>query len=650
MMSWETFEQALGFLKRSGVQEARFLGGEPTLHPRLYDMLQEAIGRGFRTLLFSNGLFPGTVLEQLQGLPTDRFSVLINWISPEDNTEDSVLLQCRTLAALGHRARLGLNIWQAGASFDFLLDYVERYGLKRRVRLGLAHPSLHSRNRFLHPKSYAAAGARIESFTEEASRHAVTLELDCGFVPCMFSDSFRSRFPEVVRQAGRRCNPIPDILPGSEIIACYPLAAGERIQLDQTEDADAARSFFRERLGDFQGIGIYPHCGSCSGFRERSCLGGCRSAAVLRLRSADAHAKGVERRAVAITLGARSSAGHVANPSIPLLQGATSSSRMPRRIWVLPYIDQPLEFWQRLRDDFGNRILEVYFPLPGGLIGSGRPAQPDVRLEEFLRDARLPAGVLVNHLVLPESVQSVAGPIIDVLRRLRDEHGVRAATVANLLLAARIREALPDITLTASVLMDICQPNQALLLDGVFDRLVPSGRILRDLPALRALRAAFHGPIRLILNEGCLSGCPLRTQHFYEMAALGHEAPESLCGPILAQHPWLRLTGAWVLPQHLGLFEGIYDELKLAGRVTLRDPARYFKVVTSYMLGLPLRPDEIGGGPASPGPMEIEGEFFEKTLECGHACHVCHLCEDYWRRLHTPGRSFRPAIRVETPS
>ncbi len=123
MMSWETFEQAIGFLKRSGVGEARFLGGEPTLHPRLAEMIQEAVRLGFQTLLFSNGLLSRAVLDQLQAIPSDRFSVLINSIPPTtDGAQDRVERQCRTLEALGPRSMLGLNIWQAGVGLDFLLE------------------------------------------------------------------------------------------------------------------------------------------------------------------------------------------------------------------------------------------------------------------------------------------------------------------------------------------------------------------------------------------------------------------------------------------------------------------------------------------------------------------------------------------------
>jgi hypothetical protein len=291
-----------------------------------------------------------------------------------------------------------------------------------------------------------------------------------------------------------------------------------------------------------------------------------------------------------------------------------------------------MTFWESIAQDYEGLIREVCFPLPGGRIGSGAPTQPDGHLQEFLRRAPLPRAALVNPIVLAQPVDTVAPAIIDTLKRLHGDYGLSGATVTDLALAMRIRGAVPDLPLTASCLMQIGRPNQVPLLEGVIDTVVPDTRIVRDLPALTALKAAFPGRIRLMVNESCLPGCPFRVQHFYEMGS-GFPRPLSLCAEVLEKHPWLRLTGGWVLPQHLHLYQGTYDELKLAGRVTLRDPEKFRAVLKAYVHRLPMLPRDIGGGPASVlEPMEISESFFAKTLECDHQCHTCSLCRDYYAR------------------
>jgi hypothetical protein len=97
-------------------------------------------------------------------------------------------------------------------------------------------------------------------------------------------------------------------------------------------------------------------------------------------------------------------------------------------------------------------------------------------------------------------------------------------------------------------------------LSGI-DTIVPSTSLTRNPEGLLELKHAFSGRIRLMVNESCLTDCSLRTQHFYEMSNPEITFPKSLCEGILKAKPWLRLTGSWILPQHLDLFSGCYDEV-----------------------------------------------------------------------------------------
>jgi len=238
----------------------------------------------------------------------------------------------------------------------------------------------------------------------------------------------------------------------------------------------------------------------------------------------------------------------------------------------------------------------------------------------------------VNPIVLDRPVEEVAPSVVAALRRLHDQRGVQGITVANLSLASRIKEALPDLTVGASVLMGVSSPAQALVARGYLDALSPDTRLVRDLQGLKRMRVAFPGEIRLLVNEACLPGCLFRTQHFYEMA-YSSAFPQSLCQQVLEERPWLRLTGAWILPQHLHFYDGLYDSLKLAGRVTLRDPQRYLAVLAAYVHRQPIQPRDIGGGPASPlDELDVSDEWFEFVLSCNKHCDVCLVCSREWDR------------------
>ena len=300
--------------------------------------------------------------------------------------------------------------------------------------------------------------------------------------------------------------------------------------------------------------------------------------------------------------------------------------------WFIPYVDQDLSFWEEIADRFGPHVKAVYFPMPGGIIASGRGKQPDDHLENFLRRAPLPKAVLLNPVVLPQPVDRIAPQVIPALKRLYADFGVRSVTVANPTLARLIREECPEFEIAASVLMGIARPAQVLMVQGCVDAITPDNSLVRDLGGLRRLREAFAGEIRLIVNEACIPGCPHRTQHFYEMG-YGDFHPQSLCQQMLDEHPWLRLTGAWILPRHLVYYEGLYDSLKLAGRVTLRDRARYLTVLNAYVHREEILPRDIGGGPASVlEAIDMPDELFESILHCDKNCHTCSVCRDYYEQ------------------
>ncbi len=594
-MSLETFGKALDFLVRSGIDQARLLGGEPTLHPEFVRLAESVLRRGLRLLVFSNGFMPEDALSWLEKAPAESVGVLIN-VSPHGSNR-----QRETLVRLGRLATLGFNMHSPAFQPDFLLDLIRRCGLSPTIRFGLAHPCADAFNVYLHPKHYDAVGSRLAIFAAKAQSSGVQLQFDCGFVPCMFPPGSLDSLGPSTSEIGLRCSPVLDLLPNGKFVSCFPLSELHQATLQETETAAVLRDRFNTALAGRRILGVFRKCASCEVRALDHCLGGCLAAASQRLR--------------------------------PSLRAEAETGKAKVARWVLPYVDQPMPFWDRLHAAFGSQIRQIYFPLPGAILGSGRPPQPDGQLEIFLRRCPLPRAVLINPIVLPQPVDEIAPAIIESLKRMVGEFGISSATVSNLLLAARIREHLVDLPLTASILMDIAHPNQVLMLNGLCDTLVPSSRIMRDLPALEALRAAFSGQICLIANEACLPGCPYRTQHFYEMNACGSRS-RSLCAEWLGQMPWMRLTGAWVLPQHLHLFDEVCDLWKLSGRVTLQDADSYFRVVGAYIRRCRLAPHKIGGGPASVlEPIEITEEFYKRTLECGRQCHECRICQKYYEDM-----------------
>jgi hypothetical protein len=289
-MTMEDFRRSLDFLERSGLTEVKLLGGEPTIHPLFNQMLDLSLDRDLRVLVLSGGLVPERALRHMEGVGDDRLAVMMNVIPPGAFSQRERDRQIEVLARIGSKVALGLNIDSPSTPLDFLITLINKYGLQRTVRLGLAHPIAGTDSDFLNARHYPAVGRRVADFFWRVAEEAIRIEFDCGWVPCMFPDGFMERSGITPQEVGLRCNPILDVLPGRKVIACYPMAAfaTEALPDDGTDAIVAER--LAARLASYRPLKIYKHCDSCAHFQAGTCLGGCIAGAMTRVRSIPAPA------------------------------------------------------------------------------------------------------------------------------------------------------------------------------------------------------------------------------------------------------------------------------------------------------------------------------------------------------------------------
>jgi hypothetical protein len=276
-MSVATFQKALDFLERSGIGEARLLGGEPTLHPEFPRLVEMALERGLRVRVFSNGVMPEPALGCLETHSPERVTVAIN-ISPGDPGQNVAL------ARLKDRVALSFNIHTPAFDPSFLLDLIREHGLSPRIRFGLAHPAADGSNRFLDPLRYQAVGRRLARFLETARAAGVDVSFDCGFVPCMFPPGFLDALGPAASAIGLCCSPILDILADGWVVSCFALASLAREPLPEIENAEALRGRFTARLAGYRRLGVFRECAACEVRQGGRCNGGCLAASIERLR------------------------------------------------------------------------------------------------------------------------------------------------------------------------------------------------------------------------------------------------------------------------------------------------------------------------------------------------------------------------------
>jgi hypothetical protein len=179
---------------------------------------------------------------------------------------------------------LGFNIYRVNCQFEFLLPIIAETGCQPVIRLGMAQPCLSGTNQYIRPSQYRLVGTKIVRFAQVAADAGVTLEFDCGFVRCMFSERDLETLKALGAGVGWRCNPILDIDVTGRVIHCYPLSRFAHFRLAPEADASTLRGAFELRTQPYRQSGVYQECATCPSKHSGECTGGCLSVTMRRFR------------------------------------------------------------------------------------------------------------------------------------------------------------------------------------------------------------------------------------------------------------------------------------------------------------------------------------------------------------------------------
>jgi radical SAM protein with 4Fe4S-binding SPASM domain len=283
-VSFDVFEAYIDFLDRSGIQEVRLLGGEPTLHKEFARFVDYARMRSKKVLVFSNGLIPKPALRALMEIPPEQCTVLIN-LSSGKSLPNSRRKQMSSMKQLAQHACPGYTISSLPiGDLHSLLDMIDESGCQRSLRIALAQPA-DSQNKFVHPKQYRAVASSIVALATEACRRGVHLEFDCGFVRCMFSEEEVNNLRESGVPTAWHCSPTMDIDLDGTVFPCFALSGRTYIRDGILQNADSLRKGFHDSLSILRVAGVYPECSTCDLRVTKGCSGGCLAAALRRLRN-----------------------------------------------------------------------------------------------------------------------------------------------------------------------------------------------------------------------------------------------------------------------------------------------------------------------------------------------------------------------------
>ena len=334
----------------------------------------------------------------------------------------------------------------------------------------------------------------------------------------------------------------------------------------------------------------------------------------------------------------------------------------------VPYNNDPETLAEifRYKQHNGNRIREIYLSGPQEFSGAGRIV-PELDFREFIDviEKIHKEGIRVNLLLNSVCEGSdwyssgVLKSTMDYLKRVHEEHGIEAITIANPLYIREVRRHFSNLEICASVLGDIdCVEKAVIFRKAGADVITPDVDINRNLTLLKKIKDATNTEIKLMVNEGCLFRCAFRKFHFNYIShksrnpgmAKGVKPEDNVfslnCIQLSKNDPSQLLKSGWIRPEDAGKYGPISNYFKLVGRTSsksmlIRSLAAYmneswdgdllelmagnlYSVGMSHLMHVDNKSlDDVG--------------FFETVTSCKKECSECAYCGELIARLMKRG-------------
>lgn len=259
------------------------VGGEPSLHPDFFGIVEFLLGEQFQLRVFTNGIWPRKTIDQILSLSESRrtrigFLVNYNHDIPKGQ-RDRLHWFCANLL---HQfpSMMGINIQGVDRRHLQTIDLCAEYKVNS-LRVGISQP-IGGQDVYVRFQDYPHIGDWICELMEHAVTKHVRLFMDCSHPYCMF-DERQHRFIARLqsRQQLRRYNPdcAPRILvgPGLQTWRCYNNHdISEKKTIHHFGDVSELEHYYSRKLNHWN-IGLFPDekCRTCHYRIERLCTAGC---------------------------------------------------------------------------------------------------------------------------------------------------------------------------------------------------------------------------------------------------------------------------------------------------------------------------------------------------------------------------------------
>ncbi|MFO7597511.1 MAG: radical SAM protein [Desulfocurvibacter africanus] len=272
-MTPERFERLLRWMVQASLPAAAFIGGEPTLHPHLPDMVDRTAEAGISVVLFTNGLFPTELAERLAPCVSN---FVVNYNDPAMlGPVRSYRLQenLARLRTLGAGITFSKNFSSRYCAYEYLLEGLDRHGVTR-VRYDISRPSGSGTNDHFGLDDTRRIMAHAVGFVKACEARGVRTGLDCCVRLCDLEPEDRLYLERVSMKFKGICHPSMDVHPDLSASYCLPLRGVNVPDMTAFPDHSALMWHFAQAVQPLRFADAPSDCSECADYRRR-CQGGC---------------------------------------------------------------------------------------------------------------------------------------------------------------------------------------------------------------------------------------------------------------------------------------------------------------------------------------------------------------------------------------
>jgi len=271
-MSLEDFKALLEWFEKNNIKGFNVVGGEPTLHPLLGDMLLLANKKNFSITVFTNGLFSEIFLKHIDYVN----SFLINYNHKDMYTSQEYELLHKNLDFLKKKNKsitLAFNITDTTDSCKYVIEAAKRYNAQR-VNVDIVTPNSLKNNEYVLPSSFEKNKEKLSRFLKEFKENDVRVKTTRPLPFCTFKDEIKKN-KGILSSSCSIGYGIISINPDLSIFPCLSIFfKGPKIT--SFNNFQEIVSFYRKAITDVKwNRYLYPECESCIYFIRKKCQGSC---------------------------------------------------------------------------------------------------------------------------------------------------------------------------------------------------------------------------------------------------------------------------------------------------------------------------------------------------------------------------------------